>query len=106
MPGEDGTPFFAIVDKGTTVHIGLQQDNNAEERGKGVIFMVYMEADMDMQVYYDEVQGNGATIIEELKEEYWGDQLFSVSDPDGYYISLCKTVKQMTPEEINASRPM
>lgn len=24
MPGEDGAPFFAIVDKGATVHIGLQ----------------------------------------------------------------------------------
>lgn len=106
MPGEDGMPFFAIVDKGAPVHIGLQQDNNAGERGKGVIFMVYVSDDTDMHAYYAEVQEKGAPIIEELKEEYWGDQLFSVTDPDGYYLSLCKTVKQMTPEEISASRPM
>jgi PhnB protein len=100
MPGDDGNPFFAIVDKGESAHIGLQLDSTAGERGKGVIFMVYVPEGTDMEAYYNEVQGNGATIAEPLKEEYWGDQLFSVTDPDGYYLSLCKTVKQMTPDEI------
>lgn len=103
MPGEDGNPWFAIVDKGPTSHIGLQRDDSEGERGKGVVFMVYVADDTDMDAYYNEVQGAGATITEPLREEYWGDQLFSVSDPDGYFISLCKTVKQMTPEEVAAA---
>lgn len=107
MPGEDGTPFFAIVDKGELVHVGLQNDpKHVGERGSGVVFMLYVPDGTDMEAYYNEVKGKGASILEELKEEYWGDQLFSVSDPDGYYLSLCKTVKQMTPDEIAASRPV
>jgi uncharacterized glyoxalase superfamily protein PhnB len=100
LPGEDGTPFFVIVKKSETAQIGLQSDPTLGERGKGVIFMVYVPEETDMQAYYREVQDKEAPITEPLREEYWGDQLFSVTDPDGYYISLCKTVKQMTAEEI------
>jgi len=106
MPGEDGSPWFAIVDKGETVHIGLQYDPAIGERGKGVVFMVYVPDGTDMEAYYTEVQSKGAPIAEALKEEYWGDQLFSVTDPDGYYLSICKTVKQMTPDEIVANHSM
>jgi uncharacterized glyoxalase superfamily protein PhnB len=109
MPGEDGTPWFAIVQKGAQVQIGLGVQPNGESTegfGKGIVLMLYVPEGTDMEAYYEAVKGKGATIAEALKVEYWGDQLFSVTDPDGYYLSLCKTVKQMTADEIAASRPV
>jgi uncharacterized glyoxalase superfamily protein PhnB len=105
MPGPDGKPNFAIVDLGEAVHIGLQLDTATEHRGNGVVFMVYVADSTDIDAYYAQVQKNGAVIEEPIKTEYWGDRVFSLRDPDGYFLSLCKTVKAMSVDEIREARP-
>lgn len=103
MPGEDGSANFAIVGRGDMVQIGLNLNGELNERGRGVLLMAYVGDDTDMDAFYADVVGKGTPILEELKTEYWGDQLFTVRDPDGYVITMCKTVKQMTSEEILTS---
>lgn len=103
MPGPDGKPSFAGVGLGTIVSFGLQPDTQTEHRGNGVSFMVYVADDTDIDEYFAKVQKNGAVIEQPITTEYWGDRLFSLRDPDGYLLSVCKTVKQMSVDEIAAA---
>lgn len=102
MPGADGTLNFAIVSlNNNAVSIGLQLEAEPPaHRGDGVVFMVYVSNETDIDQYYADVQKRGVTIHQPIKTEYWGDRVFSVKDPDGYYLSLCKTVKQLSMDEI------
>lgn len=100
MPGPDGKPNFAIVNLGDSAMIGLQLDARTEQRGNGVVFMVYLPDGIDIDQLYADVQARSAKIDTPIKTEYWGDRLFSLHDPDGYYVSLTKTVKQVSPEDI------
>jgi hypothetical protein len=44
--------------------------------------------------YAERASGHRALI----KDEYWGDRVFSLRDPTGYMLTMCKTVKQMSME--------
>jgi PhnB protein len=103
MPGEDGQPNFAVLNMGDGVTVGLQLDTELAQRGDGVVLMMYVPDSTDIDGYYGQVKGRGVPIVEEINTGYWGDRLFSVKDPDGYWVSLCKTVQQMSNEEIQAA---
>lgn len=98
----DGTSIFAVVAWGREVVFGL---NLAPTIGAaGVEFMLYLPGDRDIDQFYASVKARGVTITEELKDTYWGDRVFSVKDPDGYLLTVAKTIKQMTLEEAEANR--
>jgi uncharacterized glyoxalase superfamily protein PhnB len=103
MPGPDGIDNFAIVWLHDGVHFGLGIDPENAGKGQGVGLMVYVAPGESVDVYYERVQQNGVEITTPIKTEYWGDRTFSVTDPDGYSIVFCQTVKQMTDEEIKAT---
>lgn len=104
LPGPDNQTSFAGISLGKAA-FGLSAEPDAATGGAGVVFMVYVADDADLDAYYAEVQNKGAVIDQPIKDEYWGDRVFSLRDPTGYYLSFCKTVKQMTMEEIAASAP-
>lgn len=99
LPGPDGTAVFAGVSLGKS-GFGLSLEPEASQGGPGVVFMVYVPDDADIDAIYADVTAKGVKLEQDIKTEYWGDRVFSVRDIDGYYISLCKTVKQMTMDEI------
>ncbi|MBK9124696.1 MAG: VOC family protein [Chloroflexi bacterium] len=99
MAGPEGKAQMAGVSLGNS-GFGLAYDPESAKGGEGVMFMVYVPDDMDIDAYYADVKARDAKIESDIKTEYWGDRVFSVRDIDGYYISLCKTVKQMTMDEI------
>ena len=99
MPGPDGKNAFAWVSWGESTGIGLSRVPDLEQRGNGVVFMVYVPKEMDMDAYYADVQKNGVAIVEPLKDQYWGDRSFTVHDPDGYVIIPTRVVRQVNMEE-------
>jgi PhnB protein len=104
MPGPDNKTFFAGVSLGKAA-FGFSAEPDAAKGGEGVVFMVYVADDADLDAYYADVQRRGAEIEQPIKDEYWGDRVFSLRDPTGYYLTFCKTVKQMSAEEIAAAAP-
>src|SRR6478735_5718811 len=100
MPGEDGKESFAMVSMGDGVKFGLSAMDAPNPKGQGVVFMCYTADDADIDAYYEACRSRGANVALEIHTEYWGDRCFAVSDPDGYYVKICKTVKQMSPEDI------
>ena len=102
MPGPDGKTFFGWVSLGKAA-FGLQFVPDLDHRGNGVVFMIAVPEDTDIDQYYADVQKKGVNITDPIKDEYWGDRTFSVHDPDGYVLTPFKTVKQVSMEEIMAS---
>ena len=102
MAGPDGQTSFAMVGLGPAIALGFNRNSALEQRGQGVDFMLYVPDDVDLDRHYESVKGKGVTIEEEIGDRYWGDRTYSVKDPDGYLLTFARTVKQMTPEEIQA----
>jgi len=103
MPGEGGSTVFAIVSLSETASIGLMADTETSDRGKGVALMTYVTPETDIDAYYSDVQAKGVSIVREIRDEFWGDRCFDITDIDGYYLSICKTTQQMSGEEIIAN---
>lgn len=104
MQGPDGVNAFAFVDLGKpTIGLSLAQDDNAGV-GKGVELMIYVAAETDIDTYYAEVQQKSVKIEAPLATQYWGDRTFTIHDPDGYVLTISKTVQEMTFEQAEASR--
>ena len=98
MDNAEGKTAFAFVKLGNEVlGFDLADTDNV---GRGVVFMLAVPEGADIDTVYQDVQAKGVTIEEPIKTEYWGDRVFSVKDPDGYYLSLYKTVHQPDMEHI------
>lgn len=98
LDGPDGNVVFAGISLGqATFMISRAETENV---GQGVTFMVYLPEDADIDEVYQDVQSKGVTLDGEIKTEYWGDRTFSVKDPDGYSISICKTVQETDMEHV------
>src|SRR5690606_26451570 len=94
MPGPDNKTSFAGVSLGKAA-FGLRLEPEAGPGGEGLVFMVYVPDDADLDAYYAEAQSRGANIKQPIKDESWGDRVFSLRDRSGYSLSMCKTVRQM-----------
>lgn len=103
MPGENG-PMFAMVALTPGANIGLSRQDAPEPKGSGSVIMVYVADDTDIDAYYERVKARGTEITQEIRDEYWGDRAFAVKDPDGFFIQLCKCIRQVTSEEMIAAQ--
>jgi uncharacterized glyoxalase superfamily protein PhnB len=66
--------------------------------GIGVEFHIAMTGSKKLDDLFTEVKARGVTVINEPKTEFWGDRIFTVSDPDGYAITFSEHVNDVTPE--------
>lgn len=102
MAGPDGKNFFGFVSLGKAM-IGVDSSMpDAARGGAGVDLMVYLPDEVDIDRHYADVQGRGTAIEAPLETKYWGDRVYTVLDPDGYRITVSKTVKQVPMEEIES----
>ncbi|GIK28530.1 MAG: VOC family protein [Chloroflexi bacterium] len=99
LPGPDGTMAFAGVSLGA-FGFGLNLEPEAAQGGPGVVFMIPVPDDADIDAVYAAVIAKGVKLEQDIKTEYWGDRGFTVRDIDGYTLNIYKTVKQMTMDEI------
>ena len=104
LMGPDGKLRTAFVQYGKSVQIGLGREQDMAPvtvGGGGVNIMLYPD-DFDIDAYYQQVKSKGVTIGYEINTEYWGDRIFALNDPDGYYLTFAKTIKQISMEEAQA----
>lgn len=92
MPGPDGVNTFAFASMAGT-SIGFNRDR-LPQPVTAVEFMVYLDDAEDLDQHYARVKAQGVALASEIKTQYWGDRTYTVHDPDGYIITLTKTVYQ------------
>ena len=63
-------------------------------RGVGVILYLNL-GDTDIDQYYQDVRQAGATFIEPIQDQFWGDRTFTIEDPDGYILTFAKHVRDV-----------
>lgn len=105
LPGPDGRPVFAGVKYGPTT---LWLDNTEYDElppytplGVGVDLYVTLADDVDIEALYSRLKANGVTIIQELRQQFWGDKRFVIHDPDGYRLSIAQNVRAISNEEMS-----
>ncbi len=117
FPGPDGNLFHAILNfRGSHIHIspltmaGAENspDYNADYEaavqrgpiGLGVNF--YLQVD-DVESAHAAAKKAGLDIKSKVIDQFWGDRTFWAYDPFGYVWTFSQTVKQMSPEEMQAA---
>ncbi len=58
-------------------------------------FEIAFEVD-DVQAVYDAAIAAGASPVQEVREESWGQTTSYVSDPNGYLIEICSAIRSTT----------
>lgn len=72
-----------------TCHLGLSQDDWAKgrEREKGVGFRIFAETAQDLDAIAQRLRQHGVE-PDGPKEQPWGGQALTVTDPDGFKLTL------------------
>ena len=71
-------------------------------RGNGTN-LYFDVGDADIDAYFERVRSRGADVAQEIQDQFWGDRHFVIRDPDGYYLSFAKKVRDVSPEEIETT---
>lgn len=98
----DGKPMHGMASRGPVMVQFSPEgvaDAAARARGDGVVLYVQI-GDEDIDAYWDKVVRAGATVIEPIATQFWGDRTFSVADPDGYHLMFAKQVREVSTEEM------
>ena len=80
-----------------------KEDLAKNRLGIGVEFYIGMNGSKKLDQFFTEVKAKGVTVINEPKNEFWGDRTFTVRDPDGYALTFSEHVNDVTPEAWTAS---
>jgi PhnB protein len=99
MTGDGGRMVHAsIVNGAVTIMLGYKNPADADQRlGGGAVLYTYVD---DVDEYYERVRSSGATLTEEIVDQYWGDRTFTVTDPDGYVLTFAQTVRAFDPANV------
>jgi len=95
----DGTPVHGMASHGPVSVQFSPGGEAATKRGVGVTLYV-MVGDEDIDTYYESVVHAGADVVEEIKNQFWGDRSFTVADPDGYRVMFAKQVQNVSMEDM------
>ncbi len=86
---QDGQLRFVQLQAGSA-QIGLGQDDFAKgrDRVKGVGFRTWIGTTQDLGALAERAKAAGITLDHEPEELPWGAMAFSVTDPDGFQLSI------------------
>lgn len=99
MPGPDGKSMHGeLLHANCTVMVGRPMADSgyktpAELGGTPATIYVYVK---DVDALAERARGAGAQIVRELKNEFWGDRVCGINDPDGHQWYFA-TVKRIVP---------
>ena len=72
-------------------------------KGAGVV-LYFDLGDQDIDKYYEDVKRAGAKVIEEIKDQFWGDRNFTIEDKDGYLLTFSKHVRDVDFSQMQQSQ--
>ena len=77
--------------------VGATMDQKLAKGGaKGAGVLLYFDlGEQDIDAYYADVKRAGAKIVEDIKDQFWGDRNFTIEDRDGYLLTFSKHVRDV-----------
>ncbi|MCI0411944.1 glyoxalase/bleomycin resistance/extradiol dioxygenase family protein [bacterium] len=100
MPGPDGKIVHAeMLHNGSVLMMGpANQQMGAPEGQSPVILYTYVE---NVDEVASRAGSAGATIVQQPRDEFWGDRCCILVDPQGHSWMLATHVKDISPEEMH-----
>ena len=68
--------------------LGQDDWKKGRDRVKGEGVRVYCTTDQNVDRIADRIKANGGTLIQEPRDDPWGQRNFAVQDPDGFKITI------------------
>lgn len=104
MEGPDGEVMHGSVNLGDDMimfgKIDPLNPHNAAPLGHGVALYTTVDETKDIDALFAHAKGAGASVVQEPMDQFWGHRDWSVSDPDGYIVTISKVIKQVSEEEM------
>jgi PhnB protein len=100
MPMPDGTIAHAHSARGAC-HLMLGPacaESGSTPGGTGISLYLGIEDSVDE--LYARAKANGINAAQEPRDEFWGDRVLQLSDPDGYQYWFANHVRDVSPEEM------
>ena len=100
--GEDGEVGHAEMEVGPGVHFmlgtsGGHGSSSPKKLGGGTQHLcVYVD---DIEGHLDRARAAGATVLEELEDQPWGDRRYEAEDLEGHRWMFCQHVRDVEPGE-------
>lgn len=105
MPGPDGkTQHAELAHKDSVIMLGPECPEQSNHKspsslgGSPVSLYVYVE---DVDALCERARAAGATVVEEPKDQFWGDRMCALVDPDGHNWAFATHVKDVSPEDMH-----
>lgn len=92
---QDGR-LTGVMLKAGDVSFMLGQDDwkKGRDRRKGEGFRLYCETKQDVDALANKIKAKGGTLDQEPHDEPWGTRAFSLTDPDGFKLTIAREVKK------------
>ncbi len=107
LPDGDGNVVHASVRNGDTMimfaPLTAELKTSPDALGKGAALYLMLDETDDIDALFSKAEAAGASVIHPPKDEFWGDRVFGVADPDGYQIFVGKQVREVSMEEMTAA---
>ena len=101
LPGPDGSAIHGSVTRGdASIMFGTGPLPAGSVPGAGIVLYLNVADDEDIDVAFERAVAAGATVIEPPADQFWGDRNWTIADPDGYHLTIGKTTRQVSPEEM------
>jgi uncharacterized glyoxalase superfamily protein PhnB len=104
MPGPDGELIHASIRNGDVELMmgpaGFAGEPITGDVGKGVALYLAVGDGEDIDALFERAKRAGARVLQEPHDEFWGDRIWSVADPDGYELVVAKHVRDVSDEEM------
>jgi lactoylglutathione lyase len=93
---EEGGKLLGVEVSAGDVVIMLGQDDwkKGRDRVKGEGFRIFCETGQDIDQLAAKIKAAGGTLTQEPKDEPWGMRDLSVEDPDGFKLTIARTLKK------------
>jgi uncharacterized glyoxalase superfamily protein PhnB len=92
---KDGGELHGVMLKAGKGDLGISQDDFAKgrDRKKGEGMRLHIQTDQDIQALAQQVKGAGFRLDQEPGKLPWGPTGFSVTDPDGFKLTVSQPEK-------------
>jgi PhnB protein len=104
MPGPDGrTKHAELAHKGSVIMLGEEDPKQGASApktigGSPITLYTYVE---DVDALAKRAKAAGAQILQEPADQFWGDRMCALVDPEGHHWAFATHVRDVDPSEMH-----
>ncbi len=103
LDGPDGVAHAEMAVADSRIMLGNPGPDFKSPKHLGAVtHNTYVYVD-DIEAHFARAKAAGATILDEVEEQFYGDKRYGVEDPEGHVWYFAEHVRDVSPEEMQAA---